>query len=114
MKRIVLITLVLFLVSFSKNSTEKVNVFDAIQNNQIEFTATSNGSYSGGSVLVEIKKTKNIRSIFIPSGTRFKSEFNEDQDLISVEDEIIVLNSNLTKSCFGWILCPKNQYFSYS
>lgn len=97
MKAAILVISVLFLVSFSKNSTQNVNIFDALKNNQVKLTAISNGNHSGGSIIVEITKLKNIRSVFIPSGTRFKSEFGEDQDLINVDDEIIVLNSNSKK-----------------
>jgi hypothetical protein len=97
MKALTLVIPVLFLVSFSNNSSENVNIFDAIKNNQIQFTAISNGTHSGGSIIIEIEKLKNIKSIIIPSGTRFKSEFDEDQDLINIDDEIIVLNSNSTK-----------------
>lgn len=97
MKTALLVISVLFLVSFSKNSTQNVNIFDALKNNQVQLKAISNGTHSGGSIIVEIQKLKNIRSVFIPSGTRFKSEFGEDQDLINIDDEIIVLNSNSTK-----------------
>lgn len=96
MKILILVIPVLFLVSFSKNNTQNVNIFDAIKNKQIEIIAVSNGGYSGKSIVLEIKKLTNISSVIIPSGTRFNSEFEYDQDLITIDDEILVLNSNST------------------
>jgi len=109
MKAIILVIPVIFLVSFSKNSTKNVNIFDAIKNNQIHFTAISNGSHSGNSILVEIENLKNIKSIVIPSGTRFKSEFDEDQDLINIDDEIIVLNLNSTRHTLNGFCVQKHN-----
>lgn len=110
MKSIILFISVLFLVSFSKNNSQNVNVFEAIKNNQIKFTATSNGQHSGKSIVLEIEILKNIQSILIPSGTRFKSEFEEDQDLLTLEDELIVLNSGLNQYTInGFCVEPQNS-----
>lgn len=109
MKTIILILSVLFLVSFSKNNNRNVNIFDAIKNKQVRFSAISNGTHSGGSILVEIENLKNVKSIIIPSGTRFKSEFDEDQDLINIDDEIIVLNSNSTKHTLNGFCVQKHN-----
>jgi hypothetical protein len=96
MKTLILIISVLFLVSFSKKNTQNVNIFDAIENGQIKFIATSNGSLSGGSILLQIENLKNIKTVIIPSGTRFKSEFGNEQDLLNTDEEIIVLKPNKT------------------
>lgn len=96
MRTVIFIILVIFSVSFGEKSNQNVNIFDALKNNQVQLTAVSNSSYSGGSIIVEIQKLKNLKSVFIPSGTRFKSESGEDQDLINVDAEIIVLKSNST------------------
>lgn len=109
MKTVILALSVLFLVSFSKNSTQNVNIFDALKNNQVQLKAISNGTHSGNSIIVEIKKLKNIKSVFIPSGTRFKSEFGEDQDLINIDDEIIVLNSNSNKRTLNGFCVQQNN-----
>lgn len=109
MKTIILVISVLFLVSFSKKNNQNVNIFDAIKNNQVQLTAISNGYHSGGSILVKIKNLKNIKSIIIPSGTRFKSEFEDDQDLINVDDEIIVLNSNSTHHTLNGLCVQQNN-----
>jgi hypothetical protein len=109
MKTAIFVISVLFLVSFSKNSTQNINIFDALKNNQVQLKAISNGSHSGASIIVEITKLKNIRSVFIPSGTRFKSEFGEDQDLINVDDEIIVLNSNSKKHTLNGFCVQKHN-----
>lgn len=93
MKIVILALIVSLLASFSKNSSQNLSIFEAIKNKQVQFSAVSNGSHSGSSITIKIEKLKNIKSIIIPSGTRFKSEFDDDQDLITVDDEIIVLNS---------------------
>lgn len=109
MKTLSLVLSVLFLVSFSKNNTQNINIFDAIKNNQVRFTAIANGSHSGGSIVVEVENLKNIKSIIIPSGTRFKSEFDDDQDLLNIDDEIIVLNSNSTKHTLNGFCVQKHN-----
>lgn len=109
MKTVILIVSVLFLFSFSNNSTQNVTIFDAIKNNQIQFTAISNGSHSGGSILLEIENLKNIKSIIIPSGTRFKSEFDGDQDLLNTEEEVIVLNKNTTRYTLDGFCVQQNN-----
>ncbi|RYM35470.1 hypothetical protein ERX46_00325 [Brumimicrobium glaciale] len=110
MKTLILFSSVLFLFSFSKNSMQNVNVFDAIKNNQIHLTATSNGAHTGKSIVVEIENIKNLKSILIPSGTRFKSEFEGDQDLITVDDEMIALNSSSTQhKVNGFCVQPHNS-----
>ena len=109
MKTATLIISVLFLISFNKNSTQNVNIFEALKNNQVQLKAISNGTHSGNSIIVEIKKLKNIKSVLIPSGTRFKSEFGEDQDLINIDDEIIVLNANSKKHTLNGFCVQQNN-----
>ncbi|PWH85589.1 hypothetical protein [Brumimicrobium oceani] len=110
MKTIFLFITVLFLASFEKTLAQSVNIFDAIKSKQISVTATSNGEHSGEAILLEINKLKNISGILIPPGTRFKSEFEEDQDLLTLEEELIVLNSTSNQYLIkGFCVEPQNS-----
>ena len=97
MKAVILILSVLVLVSYSNKKEQPINIFDAINNNQIKFKAIANGGHALASIVVEIEKTGNINSIIIPSGTRFISEHEGDQDLLNVDEEIIVLKTRNTQ-----------------
>lgn len=97
MKIAAIFFLVIFTISFNVNSKSNINVFDAIKNNQIELAATSNGNHSGEAIILKINKLGRLSGIVIPAGTRFISENGEDQDLITVEEELIVLKNGSTE-----------------
>jgi hypothetical protein len=96
MKTIAFILSVFILVSFSKNNEESIDIFDAINKNLVKVNALSIGGHSGQSIVVEIENLSTLKSVLIPSGTRFISEHKGDQDLLNVDDEIIVLNAKST------------------
>ncbi|MEX2484877.1 MAG: hypothetical protein WED10_09965 [Brumimicrobium sp.] len=92
MKTAILLLSSIFLLSLNKESTSEVDIFEAIEKDLINFSAKSNGGYSAESIVVDVENLGNLKSIVVPAGTRFLSEYDHEQDLITTEDEIIVLN----------------------
>lgn len=97
MKAITLFLAALFLFSFNENKTQYMDIFDAIESNQIIFSAKSNGGHSSESIVVAIENIGKISSVIIPAGTRFVSESEGDQDLLTTEDEFIALKPGKTE-----------------
>lgn len=90
----VLFVCVVLLAAFTRTN-EDVQVFDvqtAISSGKIIAKFNSNGTYSGESVDVSLTNNLNQRiRIRIPAGSIFSPSDDGEQDLISVEDQFIVL-----------------------
>lgn len=81
----------------SPYSQKEISLKDAISNNTVSAQITSNGDYSGNSIILSI--TNNTRAnlnIKIPAGTLYHPEEDEEQTLIQLEDEFIVLSPKET------------------
>lgn len=89
----VFLSVVLILQAFTFTPTIKeLNLFTAINSNQITASFVSNGQYNGKSVDLNIKNnTSGSLKIKIPSGTLFHPENDDEQTLIQLEDDFIVL-----------------------
>ena len=92
MKKASSILLLFLTLGFAGNNHKYTNIIDAIANKFVQAKATSTGDFSGETIQLSIQKLKDIDYIVIPSGTRFKSESENEQDIITVEEQLITLN----------------------
>lgn len=80
-----------------QNAPVTVTLEDAIAKKMVTCKFTSNGNYSGESVVISVTNlTGNPLTITIPNGTVFKPNDDEDQDLIIVEQQAIALKAKGT------------------
>lgn len=74
-----------------------ITLEEAIAKKMVTCRFTSNGNYSGESVVVSVTNlTGNPLTITIPNGTVFKPNEDKDQDLIIVEQQAIALKAKAT------------------
>ena len=85
--------LAFIVMAFSNNSApESTTLLEAIKMNKVDSELSSNGSYNGYTVNIQLtnnsNKTLNIR---IPAGTKYHPEDEGEQTLIQMEDQFIAL-----------------------
>lgn len=89
---LVLSTIVLF--AFSRKASEiiTVDLATAISQGKVFAELTSNGTYSGKSVKLNLRSNSSTSmKIRLPAGTIFKPSTEDEQDLILLQEEFIVL-----------------------
>lgn len=86
--------------SFSKNAAPSTsNIYEAVKSKSITARAASNGKHSGYSVVMKvINNTSAPINVLVPAGTTYLPANNDEQTLIQLEDQLIVLSPNQTKS----------------
>jgi hypothetical protein len=80
-----------------QNAPVTISLDEAIAKKMVTCRFTSNGNYSGESVVVSVTNlTGNQLTLTVPNGTVFKPSEDDDQDLIIVEQQAIALKAKAT------------------
>lgn len=93
---VITLTLLFILFSFTDASfNSQTTLLDAIKNKTVSANATSNGKYSGKSVVLNLQNNTNQTiQLLIPAGTTYAPENEDEQTLIQMEDQLITLRPN--------------------
>lgn len=86
--------------SFSKNAAPPTsNIHEAVKSKSVAANVTSNGKHSGFSVVMNLtNKTSTPINILVPAGTTYLPANEDEQTLIQLEDQLIVLSPNQSKT----------------
>lgn len=78
--------------TFRSTQNTSVDIDVAIREGKITAGFIANGKYNGATVNLKIKNNRSeILRVKVPAGSTFKTAKEEEQELVTVEDQIIVL-----------------------
>ena len=111
-KAVIVVSALFLILSFVERSetTEDVNLKDALRSKQISADIISNGKYSGKSVKLKVSNnTGKELKVNIPAGSAYMPADDGEQTLVQLEEDFIVLAPNGTGNITIAAFCSESS-----